>query len=412
MKKPIAQLFIGAMGFLLFTACHKTPPPPLASPPVPVVESGLPEPPHTDPLSQGMWRLYHIQYDQARKAFAQYSEAHPREPAGYFYQTATDWWQLAQNFEIRQPEVIRRFEYDSEQTIRVAETLEKSKKADDRARALLYEGGAWGLRGRFEVTQRHWLDAYRAGKRGRGCLKKALDLDPQLDDAYLGLGIYDYYADTLRGVQAVLSALLMHGDRKRGIEEIERAKNNGKHARVEAMLFLIDIYASWEKQPGKAVALARELYRDYPQSPAMHLAVISTLAAAAKWESMSEESAAFLDACRKGTPFYGPAQLPAALYYTGLGALHLEHPDLCIERMNDVLKMKDIPSESRWMTFAYLRRGQAYDIQGKRAQALADYKRVLARPDVWDSYKEASSCVKTPWTPQTDVTSTKEDMSK
>ncbi len=92
----------------------------------------------------------------------------------------------------------------------------------------------------------------------------------------------------------MLSKLLMHGNRKRGIEEIERALKNGRHARVEAILFLIDIYTSWEKQPEKAVSLARQLYQKYPQSPAMHLALIGTLSAAKQWDLVSAESEKFL----------------------------------------------------------------------------------------------------------------------
>ena len=52
------------------------------------------------------------------------------------------------------------------ETLRVAEALGKSKDPSDKARALFYQGGALGLRGCFEVTQHHWLDAYRSSKRG------------------------------------------------------------------------------------------------------------------------------------------------------------------------------------------------------------------------------------------------------
>ena len=42
-----------------------------------------------------------------------------------------------------------------------------------------------------------------------------------------------------------------------------------------------------------------------------------------------------------------------------------------------------------WVTYCLLRRGQSYDQMGRREEALADYKAVLARPLYWDSHKIA-----------------------
>ena len=44
-------------------------------------------------------------------------------------------------------------------------------------------------------------------------LRQAIDLDPDLYDAYLGLGIYDYFTDTLPGVQGVFFPEEMSGSR-------------------------------------------------------------------------------------------------------------------------------------------------------------------------------------------------------
>src|SRR5690242_11022507 len=141
-------------------------------------------------LEQGLWWLYHLQYDQARKLFEQYTVENPKDPAGYFYKTATDWWQLAQQFDISQPEIVTRMENDYQETVRVAENLLKSDP-DKRTKALayMYMGGAQGLKGRWLVTQRQWVDAYFLGKKGHKMLRRALKYNPDLYDVYLGLGI-------------------------------------------------------------------------------------------------------------------------------------------------------------------------------------------------------------------------------
>jgi len=54
--------------------------------------------------------------------------------------------------------------------------------------------------------------------------------------------------------------------------------------------------------------------------------------------------------------------------------------------------------EKGWVTFAYLRRAQLYDLQGNREKALEDYAAAAARPDYWDSRKEAKRGLKKPYT--------------
>ena len=51
------------------------------------------------------------------------------------------------------------------------------------------------------------------------------------------------------------------------------------------------------------------------------------------------------------------------------------------------------------VSLSHLRAGQALDALGKRAEAMAEYKIVLKRENVFDSHKLASQYVKTPYAP-------------
>src|SRR5437762_3140134 len=147
--------FAGVLGFWLPTLLYADP----------VVR----EQPTGTPLEQGLWWLYHLQYEQARTLFDEYAAAHPKDPTGYFYKTATDWWQLAQQFDRKLPEVEARLEADYQDTMRVANALLSASQENDpkaQARAYLYLGGANGLKGRWLVTQHQWVKAYFLGKNG------------------------------------------------------------------------------------------------------------------------------------------------------------------------------------------------------------------------------------------------------
>ncbi len=359
-------------------------------------------PPSGNSLDQGLWWLYQLQYDKALASFDSYIASHPDDPVGYFYKTATDWWHLAQEFEYPLPDIRKRFLEESEKTIAVAKALEASSSdKKTKAHAYLYWGGAEGLRGRWLVTQKEWVNAYFAGKRGARYLKRAVELDPTQYDAYMGLGIYDYFTDTLSGVQAVLAAILIRGDRLRGLKELQMAIDKAPHARVEAMTFLIEIYNAEENTPEKALPIARALRKEFPQSPAMHLMEMSTLYIMKDWDAVLPEARDILEKSEHESPWYTHHTIRAARYCIGVGLLFGKKDlDGALEQFNKIIDEKH--DESRWTTFAILRRGQIYDLRNNRGKALQDYGQVMSRPDVWSTHKEASQYMKQPFKFHTD----------
>src|SRR6266446_1139003 len=103
-------------------------------------------------LDQGLWWLYQLQYDKASAEFDAYIKLHPKDPAGYFYLTAVDWWHLAQDIEYDLPDVRKQLDEDSQRTIDVAKALYASASdSHAKAKACLYRGGAEGLWGRWLV---------------------------------------------------------------------------------------------------------------------------------------------------------------------------------------------------------------------------------------------------------------------
>jgi tetratricopeptide (TPR) repeat protein len=348
-------------------------------------------------LDKGLWWLYQLQYDKARTDFDAYIKAHPDDPAGYFYLTAVDWWHLAQDIEYNLPNVREQLEEDSQRTIDVAEKLyDTSSEVKTKAQACLYRGGAEGLWGRWLVTRREWVSAYFAGKRGYKYLKKSLDLDPTLTDAYLGLGIYDYYTDTLSGVQAALAALLIRGDRVRGLKELQMAIDNSEHARVEAMCFLVEIYASEENTPKKALPLAQALHKEFPQSPGMHLIEVSTLYSMKDWDAVLPDAEEFLRLSEEEQPWYTRKYEAPARYCIGIAKFFGKHDEngALVEMEKILAKEKD---ESRWVSFAHLRRGQIYDLRGEHERAIAEYHKALEGPDLWGLHSEAEKYLREPF---------------
>ena len=93
-----------------------------------------------------------------------------------------------------------------------------TKREPRRAEAWFYLGGAYGARAQWRVLRGERLAAARDGKRIKNALERALALDPALQDAYFGIGLYHYYADVAPAAARMLRWLLLlpGGDRVAG----------------------------------------------------------------------------------------------------------------------------------------------------------------------------------------------------
>ena len=138
-----------------------------------------------------------------------------------------------------------------------------------RAEAWLARGAALGVRAQFRVLRRERLAAARDGKEIRNTLGRALDLDPSLDDARFGIGMYRYYADVAPAALRLLRWLLLlpGGDRNVGLREMEAASERGVVMRGEADYQLHLIYLWYENRAHDALARIRGLQARHPRNP-------------------------------------------------------------------------------------------------------------------------------------------------
>jgi tetratricopeptide (TPR) repeat protein len=138
-----------------------------------------------------------------------------------------------------------------------------------RAEAWFYLGGAYGARAQWRVLRLERLAAARDGKRIKESLERALALDPALDDAQFGIGLYQYYADIAPAVAKFLRILLLlpGGDKVEGLQRMLRARERGKVMRAEADFQLHVIYLWYERDFRKALAYLRGLDRSFPRNP-------------------------------------------------------------------------------------------------------------------------------------------------
>jgi tetratricopeptide (TPR) repeat protein len=175
------------------------------------------------------------------------------------------WWQI----QLDPASVARDTQFESRIEAAIASAEAWTKRDPERAEAWFYLGGAYGARAQWRVLRRERLGAARDGKRIKEALERALALDPRLQEAYFGIGLYHYYADVAPAAAKMLRWLLLlpGGDKTEGMQEMMRAREHAALLGDEADYQLHVIYLWYEKQPQRALALLTNLRDRHPRNP-------------------------------------------------------------------------------------------------------------------------------------------------
>jgi hypothetical protein len=96
---------------------------------------------------------------------------------------------------------------------------------------------------------------------------KLLAVDPSAQDAYMALGAANYIIGSLPSYKrAFLWFGGIHGDRERGLEQLQRASEHGHYLQAFAKAWLA-LACEREHQTDRAHQLLAELVAEYPTNP-------------------------------------------------------------------------------------------------------------------------------------------------
>lgn len=249
-----------------------------------------------------------------------------------------------------------------------------------RGEAWFYLAGSYGPLVQWRVYRGERLAAAREGNRIRAALERALALDPGLQDAYFGIGLYHYYADVAPLGAKLLRILLLlpGGDRERGLREMLQAREHGVLLAGEADYQLHWIYLWYEHRPDRAIELLRGLDARYPTNP-LFLQRIAEIERDARQDHAASADAwqQLIDRATGGRVADTAATLVRARLGLAAELIELQAVERAIQHLDAVIAQHPTrPYEAE--ALAQLELGIAYGRAGHRDRAMAALSRAIA----------------------------------
>src|SRR5213080_4725719 len=182
-------------------------------------------------------KIYSFDLQGAVEAAQHMEQEHPNHPLGYLLETEALWWRIwctSADFKYGMSDARRRPKVEADRhyfelAARALSLAEAQTKQGESAEMQFYAGMAEASSARLYALRAENRNAARSGVRGREHLLRAKALDADLADANLGLGLYNYYVDTLSSIARILRFFMgiPGGSKQEGVRLLEQAITQG-----------------------------------------------------------------------------------------------------------------------------------------------------------------------------------------
>lgn len=236
-------------------------------------------------LSSGFQQLYSLDFDNARREFNDYEKARPEDPMGkaaeaasYLFQEFNTKGVLSSDFFLNDDKLLNGLSGNPKNnanpdfvtTNEEARSMARERLTQDPTdtNALLVLTITDGMESDYDqIVERKQIPALSLTKQAEEEAHRLLTLDPNAKDAYVALGAAHYIIGCLPGYKrAFLWFGGIHGDREKGMKEMQIAATQGGYLKPFAKILLALAYRR-EHKPAKARELLAELTQEFPSNP-------------------------------------------------------------------------------------------------------------------------------------------------
>ena len=365
---------------------------------------------------EGAEANYNLDYETARAKFEEIRKKFPQHPAGDLYVANIVWLEhlyklrrlqtgLYQNESFyagfegsdEKSEQGDAVEANVDRTFRALMTSAKTKALTmvnanpNDPHAKYYLGSIYSILAAYEAsTARKFFSALRNGSKGVDAHQKVLKLKPDYFEAYLSVGLYEYIVGNLPFPIKALAAMGgVRGNRERGIQQLKSIIENRAANADDARVLLIGVYQN-EHKPAEALPYLKEFTTRYPRNYLFKMEQANVLVQLKKNDDAAKTFEALISEANEKAPAAKVIDL-IRFQYAEMLSNNSQH-EKSLEQY--LAAAKELSVEPGLKTIALLKAGQKLDLLNRRTEAIAQYKLVLARPNVFDSHDQANKGMK------------------
>jgi hypothetical protein len=236
-------------------------------------------------LDAGFHFLYELKLTEAHAQFEAWQKSHPEDPLGsaseaaaYLFEECYRQGVLTSEFFLDDNRFLGKIPLKPDPQLR-AGFFTADRQAQDLAQlrlktnpddpnALFAMTLSLGMQANYaSLIDKQQLDSLKKVRAADVYAKKLLVVAPDAADAYLGLGMANYFIGSLPGTKKFFLGFAgIHGDKKAGIQQLEIAAEHGHYLRPFAKI-LLALAALREKQVEVARVQLKELVEEFPENP-------------------------------------------------------------------------------------------------------------------------------------------------
>ena len=348
-------------------------------------------------VSEGLDRLYNMEFEAAARRFEHIARRYPEHPAGPFLEALNIWWEILPD--------LADDTHDAAFYAAMQEVIERSdrllKQRADAFDAMFFKGAALGFRGRLRSNRGEWFKAARDGLRAMDYVLDVVKREPDVADYAFGKGMYDYYAVAIPDKYPFLKPLMLFfpdGDRERGIEALQRTVRDGRLVRTEAAYFLLQIYYLFENDFDHSVQYATWLRERYPGNSFFHTIEGRVYARWGRWDQADPIFEEVYARHKAGQTGYNASLAGQALFFMARSRMAYGEYEAALPHL-DALQEPTIRGavDYRFVTMGRLYAGMAHDALGRRSRAVAAYREALTTKDWSNAHERARQYLEMPY---------------
>jgi len=260
--------------------------------------------------------------------------------------------------------------------------------------ALYTQGVAYGLRANYLfLVKKAWMDALRDATNAHA---KVLEKRPEMVDAHLIQGLHDYILGSLPWTYKLLGFLVgFRGDKEGGIAALQMVAEKGNLNKNDAKVLLGVVYRR-ERKPELAIPLLRELMAQFPRNYLYRLEMVQMYADLGD-KQKALDTLAELDKLKQLNTSGLAGLLPEKINFSRGNLLfwYRDYDTAVSELRKATGKAEELDLNTGSM--AWLRLGQCYDMQQKRAEAESAYRSAIQLAPDSDAARQSRQYLSSPY---------------